>query len=83
MSTVLLLEGPDGNRYTAWPHVKGWVINPFTPLSPVMVRKEYEWWANQTVGYHWNDLIVISSLKEFTILAASPGNYNAHSITFF
>lgn len=55
---------------------------PFSPLSPLILR-ESGWWREQTLGFHYGEPIVFKSLKEFTILAASPGNYNAHSVTFY
>lgn len=83
MSSILLLEGPDGNRYTAFPYFDGWVVNPFSPLSLVTLREESQWWGDCTANFHYGEPIVFKSLREFTVLAASPGNYNAHSISFY
>lgn len=83
MSTIMLLEGPDGNRYTAFPYFGGWVVSPFCPLTPPKDHQTSEWFKERTAGFYYGEPSVFKSLKEFTVLAASQGNHNAHSITFF
>lgn len=83
MSSILLLEGPDGNRYTADPYFGGWVVAPFCPLTPLKDRQTSEWYKERTSGFYYGEPPVFKSLREFTVLAASPGNYNAHSVAFF
>jgi hypothetical protein len=69
MTDILLLEGPDGNKYKGTQISEGiWSINSF------LTRNKSEWWRKQCSHIHWHmtKKYTTTEMKEtFAILAAS------------